>query len=278
MIEITKDIFEKVLPVGMSSHEELFDSLSEEIKSTVSILYEKMLGDEGAALVESDTNSLLWHFEQYSVISAFLKLFRQLDLVLTPSGFGIVSNTNVSPASKQRVDALEGQLRTRQLYSRAMILDRLRSESWGTTHQAITNIPRLCCEYWFFYVMNFNTEATYQDWNTALADIKNADEALRKRISDEMMDEMLEVYRTGNREVDKKIYLAINEIWDFTQLWLGAGNKAAFGIPYRKLMRILDNEDNAETFATYLNSDAYKANHVEIFQNTKDSTGYLFNG
>lgn len=35
----------------------------------------------------------------------------QMDLVLTPTGFGIVSNQNTAPASRERVDALRLQLR-----------------------------------------------------------------------------------------------------------------------------------------------------------------------
>lgn len=35
----------------------------------------------------------------------------QMDLVLTPAGFGIVSNQNTAPASRERVDALRLQLR-----------------------------------------------------------------------------------------------------------------------------------------------------------------------
>lgn len=279
MIEITKEIFEKVLPVGMSSHDELFNSLMAEIERTETVLYQKILGDAGAALVESEDNSALQeYFEKYTVIHAFLNVFRQLDLVLTPSGFGIVSNTNVSPASKQRVDALEGQLRTQLLLAKAMLITGLRSEDWGTTTQAVMAIPRLCDEYWYFYMLKFEQDATYQDWALAQADIANADEALRKHISDEMMDEFLVAYRTASHDKDSAFYYPIFQIGVFTRAWLTGGEKAAFGSPYRKLMRFLEKEDNAELFATYLNSDAYTANHVESFQNTKESTGYLFNG
>ena len=47
---------------------------------------------------------------------------------------------------------------------------------------------------------------------------------------------------------------------------------------YRRMMRILDSEDNKETFKLYRESIAYKANHYEPYQNSKDSAGYVFNG
>ena len=43
---------------------------------------------------------------------AFMSAVPSLDLVLTPNGFGIVSNTNVVPASKERIDRLQSSLET----------------------------------------------------------------------------------------------------------------------------------------------------------------------
>ena len=40
------------------------------------------------------------------VADALLRAVPSLDLVLTPNGFGIVSNQNIAPASKDRVDRL----------------------------------------------------------------------------------------------------------------------------------------------------------------------------
>lgn len=41
---------------------------------------------------------------------AFYRAIPSLDLVLTPNGFGIVSNQNIAPASRERVDALKESL------------------------------------------------------------------------------------------------------------------------------------------------------------------------
>lgn len=43
-------------------------------------------------------------------IDAFYHAIPSLDLVLTPNGFGIVSSTNIAPASKERVDRLRASL------------------------------------------------------------------------------------------------------------------------------------------------------------------------
>ena len=59
-----------------------------------------------AALGDDATNKLLHHARMAEVAEAMLHAIPQLDLVLTPNGFGIVSNSNVSPASKERVERL----------------------------------------------------------------------------------------------------------------------------------------------------------------------------
>ena len=59
-----------------------------------------------AALDDDATNKLLHHARIAEVAEAMLHAIPQLDLVLTPNGFGIVSNSNVSPASKERVERL----------------------------------------------------------------------------------------------------------------------------------------------------------------------------
>lgn len=109
MITIYKEDFERALPVGVSAHDEVFESVMPAIDSTLDRYCSNMLGEAGIKLVtETDDDSALkFYFKKLVCIDAFLSVLRQLDLVLTPTGFGIVSNDNVSPASKQRVDALE---------------------------------------------------------------------------------------------------------------------------------------------------------------------------
>jgi len=55
-------------------------------------------------------NVLLEMAKRIVCTKAFILAIPKLDLVLTPNGFGIVSNGNVAPASKERVDRLLNQL------------------------------------------------------------------------------------------------------------------------------------------------------------------------
>ena len=55
---------------------------------------------------ESHLSSLIFHLSQLVACHAYMTAIPSLDLVLTPNGFGIVSNQTVVPASRERVDAL----------------------------------------------------------------------------------------------------------------------------------------------------------------------------
>ena len=67
------------------------------------------------------------------VADALLRAVPSLDLVLTPNGFGIVSNQNVAPASKDRVERLLANLelvRDRSLQQLLYLLPKATSLGW----------------------------------------------------------------------------------------------------------------------------------------------------
>ena len=74
--------------------------------------------------------------ERYICLAAALNAVRSLDLVLTGSGFGVISTAEKTPASQARVDALQ-----RQLYQEGSeVFDELRTMAlttdWNKTHTA----------------------------------------------------------------------------------------------------------------------------------------------
>lgn len=274
-ITISKEDFERALPVGTSAHDEVFDAVAPECQLQMQFFDMALLGEEGSKMVAvaEDGTPLLTQYKRLVCVSAFLAVFRQLDLVLTPTGFGIVSNDMVSPASKQRVDALEGQLRTVQCNVLAMVVDLLRSEAWGKSEQAQNYIRHLFSAYSFFAYAE-SAAVTYQDWQNMQPAIEDADEFLRTRISDELMDELLCLYREG-KESDSKICMqVITLIRDFTDVWSRKGQDTVRQPVFRRLMRCV--ESDPEVFKSYFNSNAYKRNHYETLQNSKDSTAFVF--
>lgn len=89
----------------------LFDKLMPWLKTAELWLQQKILGTPtlNAIAVEEDStaNNLA---RKVVTATAFKSAIPSLDLVLTPNGFGIVSNQNVAPASKERVERLIKEL------------------------------------------------------------------------------------------------------------------------------------------------------------------------
>ena len=74
---------------------------------------------------------------QVVVYEAFRNALPHLDVILTPNGFGIVSNTNIAPASKERIARLLDALLDNRDAAIAQLLEMLRMQSdWLATPQA----------------------------------------------------------------------------------------------------------------------------------------------
>ncbi len=274
---ISKEDFELSLPVGISAHDEVYESVVPAIELSLHNYCSMLLGDVGTQLVESPDNTpLKQYFKQLVCIAGFLSVLRQLDLVLTSTGFGIVSTDTVSPASKQRVDALEGSLRTALCRARAKVVDLLRSPEWGKGAEARNFIRYLYSEHFFFFSPKASAALSYQDWQAVQSAIVDTDEQLRLRFGDALMDDVLDAYRCADRKRMADYCLFCQLVCDITDLYSSRSKAAFHSSLYRRLERLVDSDP--DVFALYHGSDAYKAAHVEPFTNTKESTAFLFNG
>ena len=277
-ITITKSDFEQALPVGAAANDSVYDSVKPAIARQLSFSNDALLGVAGMQRMEElgEGSTLVNWYKQLVCLSAFLSVLRQLDLVLTPTGFGVVSNDNLAPASKQRVDALEGELRTQYWKTLAMTLNLLRSENWGATEQARHFINHLYDEYTFFFETHQNASAT--DWDGYQQTIEDAEEMLRTKMGDRQMDDILDAFRRGDPNRLEPYRDLISLIVKFTDTWATKGGATLRAPVFHRLMRVLDSDDNKEYFKLYRESSNYQANHHEAFKNTKDSAGYVFNG
>lgn len=277
-IVINKDDFELALPVGVSAHDEVYETIKPNIGIALDNYCNMMLGDAGIERLRAvgDNSSLKQYFKMLVCIDAFLTVFRQLDLVLTPTGFGIVSNDTVSPASKQRVDALEGSLRTALCRARAMTLNMLRSDTWGKTPEATNFIRFVYSEHYFFFSPMATMARGYQDWAAMQTAISDTDEQLRLRFGDEQIDDLLDAYRCDDKNRLKAYATVLQLTCDLTDKWATKGKAAVNSSLYRRIEREI--ESDAITFALYHGSTAYNTAHGPIFTNNKNSAAFLFNG
>ena len=268
-MEITKNEFEKILPVAVSSHEEVYDKVEPAFMDEYEFLCANILGSAGQDAMDGNER-LASAVKCWVVLSAFLSKFRQMDLVLTPTGFGVVSNDQTAPASKMRTDALIGHLQTEMLRAQGKLLDVLCSvEGWGDTPEAKESIGTLFFDFRMLQLMG-NQAASHLDWQTAQRPIGEADEFLRLHIGSNYMDMLLEHVRKGQVTPDDRpvIFLCRHII----NLWIN-GDQDSVALKYRRLQNMLDAD--LEKYPLYA-ENAYKTNHYETFQNTEDAPAYVF--
>lgn len=278
MITIFKEDFERSLPVGASANEEVFAAVYPAIEAGLNNYYEMLLGESGAQRVESgdENDPLKYYFKLLVCLDAFLSVLRQLDLVLTPTGFGIVSNDTISPASKQRVDALEGQLRTALCRARAMTVQLLRSEEWGVSAQAQNFVRYIYTEHYFFFATPGTGSRSYKDWEAMQRAISEAEEQLRVRFSDEQIDDVLKAYRCKDKKDMAEYGGFVQLARDFVDLWAADGDGALHSALFRRMERLV--EGSPETFCIYPTTTAYSSAHMLTFSNKKESSAFFFNG
>ena len=127
------------IQVTVTGETPLIDKLSPFLSAT-----EKWLSDVFTSGAVFDTicqyaeeNALRVATTQAVVYEAFRRAVPHLDLILTPNGFGIVSNTNIAPASKERIARLLDTLLENRDAAISQVLSMLPAESgWLGTKQA----------------------------------------------------------------------------------------------------------------------------------------------
>lgn len=270
-MEITKTEFESFLSVATSAHVEVYEKVEPHFAPTYDECKADVLGTTGTSAAEDGSHEqLLVAVKQWVSLQAFLAVFRQLDLVLTPTGFGVVSTQQMAPASKQRVDALVGHLRDSALRAHGLLLTELcKVEGWGDSDQARENIDTLFFDFRLLQKMQ-GPAASHLDWQAAQRLIGQADEALRLRISSQYMEALLGEVRSGKVTADDHpvIFLCRHII----NLWI-CGDQDAVRLKMRRLQNMLDAD--LEKYSIY-GEFGYPVNHHETFQNTQDAPAYIF--
>lgn len=268
---ITKTDFETVVSVATSAHVEVYEKVEPHFADSYDECKASVLGDAGTEAVEAGQNAGLTRaVKQWVALQAFLSVFRQLDLVLTPTGFGVVSTQQMAPASKQRVDALIGHLRDSVLRAHGQLLAELcKVEGWGASEQAKENIDNLFFDFRMLQKMQ-GPAASHLDWQAAQRLIGEADEALRLKLSSQYMDNLLDHVRCGAVTADDTPVIFLCR--QITSLWI-TGDQEAVKLKMRRLLNMLDADlDKYSIYAEH----GYQTNHHETFQNTQDAPAYVF--
>lgn len=272
-IQISKDDFEQSILAATSSHSEVFESVEKHFEESYLRLSRQILGEVGEEALET-SDELREAVIKTVCLDAFLSVVRHLDLVLTPTGFGVVSNNEVTPASAARVEALIEQCRIALIVAQDTVMALLTDvPGWGSTLQAKQGIQTVLWSIEGYCYLTRQTSMTSKDWMAKLAAMQEADATLRKLVSDEQMDDIMCLVRgvrEGN-EFEGSVRLMLSRCL----IMLANDMLSAYSNERARLLRYLD--AHLDKFPLYADSSAYKANHFKEFNNEKSKPAFVFN-
>ena len=207
---------------------------------------------------------------------ALMRAVPSLDLVLTPNGFGIVSNQNVAPASRDRVVRLVNSLEaSRDIAIEQMLQYLFQNERWFATSK----------RRWFTATLFPNIDLANlcgiaeKRWANYLALRLKAVE-VEQRIAEEYISpEQMDVLRgevigiDWSFTVSDRLHLRVIEQLRSIVVNVLQGNM----LDVQGLRDIVDlMRKNEEYFAEFANSDTAKLFTPPIFENKKKAHGYWF--
>lgn len=138
---ITSDIINATLPniiQEVEGEKSLYEKLQPYLEEAERWARNTFTGEAVWQLIEqrSDSDTTKQVLQQVIIHDAFARAIPNLDVILTPNGFGIVSNTNIAPASKERVDRLiDSILDNRDDDIHQLLVELPKVEGWILTSQ-----------------------------------------------------------------------------------------------------------------------------------------------
>ena len=280
MIKITADQFEQLLPFVRAASEDVFNKIEPSFEQTYNDLVADVVNIDHESEATQEGSPLLRHVTGYVILATFLDRLHSQDIIMTDNGFGVVSNDNIAPASQARVDALEHELTySRDMARHNMINELRRVDGWAETEQALDNIrsffwsPVLLRQYYYI-----DHKPTFDDLASFRSNIDTAENFLRKQLSDDLIDQLLSEERKAKFEPNHRA--AKLKILDFIALFLPQNgditDRQDTHGSFENLLRFI--EDHLDDFTKYRDSTAYKANHMQAYENKADDTTFFFAG
>ena len=264
---------------AVAGEQSLYDKIQYHLQQSEAWLTNTFVSSDTMSRIKtySDTTPLLHHCRMALAADAMLHAVPQLDLILTPNGFGIVSTSNIAPASKERIERLLASLEKLRDDALAIVLAMLPdAHHWTSSSQydyfAATMFPTLDIVSQLGY--SDHIWQRYQDLHTQLIGIE------QRLASDFFSHELMTALRTLNilsqwdNSSDfaqyRRIYQRIAAI-EFSVLRIGE-----YPMP-----SIIDTVNIIRTakgnlFTEWKNSDTAKLFENYGYKNKKQSSGYFF--
>ena len=271
-INIKQEEFERVIHAAAACNETIYEAvlpyMQKAYETVKCFLLEK--GEE-----QLDKNARLLDLtKEYVCCRGFLLALRHLDLVITDSGFGVVSNDHVAPASRDRVDALKEEVSMAEARCFIALLQELFTiEGWGEDVRAKSLVPHIAYDTFAMAELcgriitkqmelaRFRREV-YDAWYTMA-------NALGFKVLNELRDAMITNKLTEEQEL-------VTYGLQHSQARL-VSNKSDEITTKAELRNIINYMDGlVEQFPSYKNDTPYKARHMKRYENRQKSPAFFF--
>lgn len=273
MIRIDQQTFEQIITTAIRSSADVFESMEVYLNTAELKIKNEFLGSRLCEGFDNLPAAVQTEARKAICLEAFYIAIPFLDLVLTPTGFGVVSNTNVAPASKERVAALSAMVKNCRDNALDNLLVALHTEveEWKSVPVARFQIASL---YWTAEHLRSYAgmpDAVRTDLLKLRPRIAEAEESFRTAISSVYFESLLTAIRNNTlSDDDALIVLRLREA-------LGVYLSDLSAVFRTKVDRVVETlENDADKYALYKDSEAYKVRHLERYKNEKDDTTYFF--
>lgn len=271
IIEITQERFEEIVYAATSSRSNIYEAVLPYMEQAETTLGGTLLQEGWKAVLTNGT--LRRHCEVVVCTGGFLLAMRHLDLVLTESGFGVVSNDHVAPASSERVRQLEESLRRAQDRAYCDVLANLVSVSgWGDHPETWYIIRQPIYHIEMAERMIGESNISAERWAEVQRGLYDAFYKVGIGTGDEILNELLSAVRKGSeREIQKEALFHVRN----TMVIIFKDADAR--IVKQAMRNIVDWFDgHKEVFPAYTEGSVYKARNAEKYDNSGHKKAFFF--
>ena len=262
---ISKPAFEQNVPAFRDSQPTTFEAIRPMMEHFLSIATDQM------AVPEDYANQPL--LESYVYKNAAAESIPSLDLILTDSGFAVVSNQNLAPASRERVAALLASLRRQASDARDLLLLDLCKTNWVNSQQCqLVRTTLLWCPMLARrYGIVIKDTDPQGDYLLHLPAIEQASEMATNIIGQPLMDFLIthqDEYNEG------AAYVRVRENTRKYMVAVVQQNRRATEAMRQNLLRLLEQVENE--LPQYQESSTYRAAKAKNYENKPEDPTFFF--
>lgn len=268
----TRELFNDWLPAFRTPGPEVFNKMATDIEELEQQWYD-LLRPTYAPTREEE---LL--IARAATTRTAYRIVPSLDLVLTPTGFGIVSNQNTAPASRERVAALREQLRHQASHHEESMLQHFVSRQAYDKPELLVRSLFWCPSLATTYGLTTPTgqQIFMEDLQALDTPITIAQAKVANVISPELMATLIAHQYAPETAPDRhSLLIALTDLARKTMASLIAHEPPHVAQMLFRLL-LLEVQEHMTALPEYANSATCQAQHLKPYENKKDDPSFFF--